>query len=231
MTAIAALGVKATVLSPFYYHSLAVQSGTASLPGFLTDRSLSFAIASTLGALAASPALPRKDYRAHMQALPLLASVFETKAPALLPPLCKRLNLDGEGGWQKRVRDATDSGNLKTYFFIQEIPPGIVYQGAVFGADPFALASEAEGRRIDRLVVRTGRHLAGLLLLEPTDVPQVRLNAYTAMMFGMDLPAEDPRFGIDGYSLHDLQPTKPLDLADAAAIVGRWRPFGQTRHH
>ncbi len=224
--AVPAVAVKATVLSPFYYHSLAVPSGTASLPDFLTDRSLSFAIGAALGALCAAPALPRKDYGAHLRALPALASVFETTTPALLPPLLKRLNLDGEGGLQKSVQDATSTGNLKTYFFVQEILPGVVYTGAVFGADPFELVSRAEGRRTPRLVLRTGRHLAGMLLLEPSpEAERVRLNAHTAMTFGMDLPAEGREFGVDVYALHDLQPTKPLDLAQAAAIVRRWRSF------
>lgn len=227
MSTIPAIGVKARVLSPFYYHSLAVPSGTASLPHFLTDRSMSFAISGALGALCASPALPAKDYAAHMRGLPLLASVMETLEPALLPPLCKRLNLDGEGGLQKYVMDATGSGNLKTYFFIQEIAAGVTYTGAVFGADPFALASQAEGCPVSRLVVRTGRHLAGLLLIEPADVPAVRLNAHTAMTFGMNLPEEGPEFGVDVYALHDLQLTRPIALEHAAALVGRWRSFNR----
>lgn len=227
MAGLMVTGVKATVLSPFYYHSLAVPSGTASLPDFLTDRSMSFAVSAALGALSASPALPHKDYAAHLRALPVLASVFETKRPALLPPLCKRLNLDGEGGLQKAVQDATSTGNLKTYFFIQEIAPGVVYEGALFGADPFALASRAEDRPVRQLVLRTGRHLAGMLLLEPAkEVRRVRLNAHTAMTFGMDLPAEGPEFGVEIYALHDLQPTRPVDLAKAAGVVERWRRLG-----
>jgi hypothetical protein len=230
MSAIPAIGVKARVLSPFYYHSLAVPSGTASLPNFLTDRSMSFAISAALGALTASPALPRKDYAGHMRGLPLLASVLETQEPNLLPPLCKRLNLDGEGGLQKSVQDATATGNLKTYFFIQEIAAGVAYTGAVFGTDPFELAASAEGRRVSRLVVRTGRHLAGMVLLEPADVARVRLNAHTAITFGMDLPAEGPEFGVDVYALHDMQLTRPLELARAAEIVGRWRSFGDAHN-
>lgn len=226
MAQISVTPVKATVLSPFYYHSLAVPSGTASLPDLLTDRSLSFAVSAALGSLCASPALPKKDYAGHLKALPILASVFETQTPALLPPLCKRLNLDGEGGLQKYVQDATSTGNLKTYFFIQEIAVGVCYTGALFGADPFALVSRAEGRPVRRLVVRTGRHLAGMLLLEPAkDVERVRLNAHTAMTFGMDLPAQGAEFGIDVYALHDLQPTRPMELAKAAEMVGRWRSF------
>lgn len=225
MTAISVIGVRARVLSPFYYHSLAVPSGTASLPTFLTDRSISFAIAAALGALCASPALPPRDYATHLRELPVLASVFETKAPRLLPPLNKRLNLDGEGGLQKSVQDATYSGNLKTHFYIQEIALDAEYEGGVFGADPFELASRAEGRPVNRLVVRTGRHLTGMLLLERRRVEKVRLNAHTALTFGMNLPEEKPDYGVDIYALHDLQLTRPLDLAEAKSIVRRWRTF------
>ena len=99
-----AIGVRATVLSPFHYHSLAVPSGTATQPEYLTDRQMSFALAGTLGCLSSSPALPRKDYRGHLAALPFLASVFETRAPRLLPPRACRLNIDAETGftWPSR---------------------------------------------------------------------------------------------------------------------------------
>ena len=54
--------VKATALTPFHYHSLAVPSGTATLAQYLTDRAVSYALASAMGALCPSPALPVKDY-------------------------------------------------------------------------------------------------------------------------------------------------------------------------
>jgi hypothetical protein len=215
------LGVKATVLSPFHYHSLAVPSGTATQPNFLTDRQMSFALGAALGCLSASPALPRKDYRSHLSTLPFLASIFETQDAQLLPPLAKRLNLDEEAGLTKSVQDATGSGNLKTYFFIQEVPPGIVYEGAIFGADPFRLAAEAEGRSVQEIVVRTGRHLGGLLKIERLkDVTEVRLNAHTANLFGR---AEGLPVAV--YVLHDIQPTEPMSLAEAWKHVSGWRPF------
>ena len=155
------IGARATVLVPFHYHSLAVPGGTATLPDFLTDRQISFAIAAALGCLSASPALPMKDYRAHMTALPLLASVFETKEARLLRPLAKRLNIDAEAGLTKSVQDATGTGNLKTYFFIQEVPPGLVYEGAIFGADPFALASLVKKGQSPRSLCALGDTLAG----------------------------------------------------------------------
>jgi hypothetical protein len=224
------IGARATVLAPFHYHSLAVPGGTATLPDFLTDRQISFAIAAALGCLSASPALPMKDYRAHMTALPLLASVFETKEARLLRPLAKRLNIDAEAGLTKSVQDATGTGNLKTYFFIQEVPPGLVYEGAIFGADPFALASLVEERPVSEIIVRTGRHLGGLLRLErAVDVRTARLNAHTAGLFGRDLSLDDG-IGVEVFALHDLQVTRAVDLHKAAAAVGAWRPFGAAGH-
>ncbi len=219
-TAVQVTGVRATVLSPFHYHSLAVPGGTATQPGYLTDRQISFALGAALGCLAPCPALPPKDYRTHLGALPFLASVFRAEAPRLLPPLAQRLNLDDEAGLTKAVQDATGTGNLKTYFFIQEVPPGIVFRGAVFGADPFALATQAEGRSRGEIVVRTGRHLGGLLRLEPDIVEGVLLNAHTAALFGH---AEGLR--VATYALHDLQLTPPLPLPQAAELVAGWRAF------
>ncbi len=218
-----AIGVKATILSPFHYHSLAVPSGTATLPAFMTDRAMSFALSGALGALRASPALPfTADYKRHLTDLPWLASVFETKTPALLRPLAKRLNIDAEGGLQKSVLDATGTGNLKTYFFIQEVPPGVVYDGAVFGPDPFALAGKRLDREAREIVVRTGRHLGGLVRLERAPVDAVRLNVHTAALF-----EQAESLSVEIYALHDLQVTKRIPIAEAAAHVGRWRSFAE----
>ena len=218
--AVGVVGMKATVLSPFHYHSLAVPGGTATQPDFLTDRQVSFALGAALGCLSANPALPRKDYRAHLAALPFLASVFEAAAPRLLPPLARRLNLDEEAGLTKAVQDATGTGNLKTYFFVQEVPPGVEYHGAVFGADPFALAGRAEGQACREIVVRTGRHLGGLLRLEPEPAGEVRLNVHTAALFG-----QTDGLAVELYAMHDLQLSSPLPAEEAGKCVARWRPF------
>lgn len=220
--------VRATTLAPFHYHSLAVPSGTATLAPYLADRAISYALAAAMGTLAASPALPRKDYRRDLLALPWIASVFEAREPSLMSPLGKRLNLDEEGGYQKRLQDATGTGNLKTWFSVQEVPPNTVYDGAIFGPDPFALASEADDRDVDCLVLRTGRHLGGLLRLERTPIQdrevRVRLNAWTADLAGYDVDG-DPRMKVAVYALHDIQVTIPVPLAVAAEIVGTWPPF------
>lgn len=217
--------VQAVTLTPLHYHSLAVPSGTATLAAFLADRSMSYALAGALGALAPSAALPQKDYRRDLRALPWLCSAFEARNPRLLPAIGKRLNLDTEGGYSKKIMDATGTGNLKTWFFIQEVPPGVHYDGVVFGPDPFHMASEVEGREVHEIIVRTGRHLSGIVSLTRADSPvPIRLNAHTAHIFGAN-PAEDPNMAVDVLALYDIQLTAPMETDRAAEIVGRWRDF------
>ena len=225
MDAGTATRIRATTLTPFHYHSLAVPSGTATLAPYLADRAISYALASAMGALAASPALPKKNYLRDFRALPWLASVFEAREPRLMRPLGKRLNLDAEGGYQKRIHEATGTGNLKTWFFIQEVPPGTVYHGAIFGPDPFLLAEGIENRDVGRIVVRIGRHLGGMLALdrcETDDNDKVRLNAWTADLAGYDVD-NDPLMSVDVYALHDIQITAPMPLGAAAERVSAWR--------
>ena len=225
MNAGTATRIRATSLTPFHYHSLAVPSGTATLAPYLADRAISYALASAMGALAASPALPKKNYLRDFRALPWLASVFEAREPRLRRPLGKRLNLDAEGGYQKRIHEATGTGNLKTWFFIQEVPPGTVYHGAIFGPDPFLLAEGIENRDVGRIVVRIGRHLGGMLALdrcETDDNDKVRLNAWTADLAGYDVD-NDPLMSVDVYALHDIQITAPMPLGAAAERVSAWR--------
>lgn len=225
MIAPTATPVRAVTLTPFHYHSLAVPSGTATLAAYLADRSMSYALAGAMGALAPSAALPQKDYERDLRQLPWLCSVFEARNPRLLPPIGKRLNLDTEGGYQRRVMDATGTGNLKTWFYIQEVPVGVEYDGAIFGLDPFRLASEVERREVTEIVVRTGRHLGGLLALtRQADRRSVRLNAHTAHLFGQR-PEDDPTMAVDVFALYDMQVTAPMELDIAAETVGNWRYF------
>lgn len=217
--------VVARALCPLHYHSLAVQSGTATLAGFLADRSMSYALANAFGGLAAGPALPATpDYLRELSVFPWLCTMFEARNPRLLPPIGKRLNLDAEGGYQKRIMDATSTGNLKTWFYIQEVPEGVVYDGAILGPDPFELASELEGRDVSEIIVRTGRHLGGILSLQRNpELERVRLNAHTAHLFGRD-QQDDPDMKVS-FALYDMQVTDPMSLDKAQATVGTWRDF------
>ena len=148
--------------------------------------------------------------------------MLESGSNRLLPP-GRRLNLDQEGGYGEKS-SATGTGNLKSWYFVQEVPPGTVYRGLVFGPDPFELASEAAGAPVDDIVMRTGRHLGGLLrMTRGMGMPhKVRLNAHTAMVFGDNL--EDADLRVEVFVLYDIQVTRPLAVERAATIVDRWRP-------
>lgn len=205
-----AIGIQATTLTPFCYHSLMVQSGTATLPELIGDRAMAFALAATLGMLAARVALPVKDYVAHLRVMPFRTSVFTTAEPRLLPPLVRRLNLDAEAGLKEKIQNVAKKGNLKDFFLTQEVPPDQSFTGAVFGFDPFAATGQGE------LVVRIGLHRNGMVKLKPVKVDTVRLNAATAALFGREL-------AVERYLLHGLQLTAPLSLMEAAQEAAQWQ--------
>jgi hypothetical protein len=204
------VGLRAETLSPFAYHSLAVQGGTATLPELIGDNALAFGLASALGYIRARGALPEKDYRRDLRAMPWRASVLIADEPRLLPPLARRLNLDEEGGYRKKLRDVTYKGNLKQYWTTQEVPPGAVFRGAVFGVDPF------EATEQDTVAIRIGLHRNGMVkLTRDPELERVRLNAATAALFKRELPVER-------FLLYGLQLTAPMSLAEASEEVGQW---------
>jgi hypothetical protein len=209
-----AIPIKATTLTPFCYHSLMVQSGTATLPELIGDRAAAFGLAAVLGMTVARLGLPAKNYRQHLAAMPYRTAVFMTARPTLLPPLTRRMNLDAEAGLQRKIQDVAKKGNLKDFFHVQEVPSEQEFRGAVFGLDgfdPFAESGETE------LVIRIGLHRNGMVLLERCEeIEQVRLNAATAALFDRELPVER-------YCLHSIQLTPPMDLDAAAKEVIQWR--------
>lgn len=205
------ISVTARTLTPFAYHSLMVQSGTATLPELISDRAIAFGLAATLGMTWTRTGLPRKDYRRHIAAMPYRTSVFLTDAPRLLQPLAHRLNLDAEGGIQENIQRVAKKGNLKDFFYTQEVPPGQTFRGIVFGFDPFEYAGE------DELVIRVGLHRNGMVCLKRSkgDFEHVRLNASTAALFDRELP-------VDHYCLHSLQLTPFMPVEKAAKEVEQW---------
>lgn len=204
------VGLRAETLTPFAYHSLAVQDGTATLPELIGDMALTFALATTLGYARNWVALPDKDYRRDLTALPWRASVLVTANPRLLPPLARRLNLEEEGGLPTKLHEVTAKGNLKQYWTTQEVPPYTWFRGALFGLDPF----QATGR--DSLLIRIGLHRGGMVrLTRDPGVTAVRLNAATAALFDRQLPVER-------FLLYQLQLTPSLTLPEAATEVAQW---------
>lgn len=209
------IAVEAETITPFAYHSLMVQSGTATLPELIGDRAAAFGLALTLGMASARVGLPAKDYKGHLGAMPYRTSIFVTDSPRLLPPLARRLNLDAEAGLQKKIQDVAKKGNLKDFFYTQEVPPGQLFRGAIFGLDgfdPFAAADREE------LVIRVGLHRSGMVRLRKakTPMPRVRINAATACLFGRELPVER-------YCLYDIQLTPWMEIEEAAEEVARWK--------
>lgn len=209
-----AIAIEARTLTPFAYHSLAVQSGSATLPELISDRAAAFGIAAALGMTAARVGLPKKNYKKHLSAMPYRTSVFMTDTPKLLPPLTRRLNLDAEGGYPQKIQGVAKRGNLKDFFHTQEVPPDQIFRGIVFGLkgfDPFSQAGTEE------LVIRVGLHRSGMILLKKTDeMPAVRLNASTAVLFKRELPVER-------YCLHSLQLSPLMDSEAAAEEVAHWK--------
>jgi hypothetical protein len=156
-------------------------------------------------------ALPGRDYRRDLLAMPYRTSVFVTDRPRLLPPLTRRLNVDGEAGLQEKIDSVTRKGNLKSFFSTQEVPQGQIFRGAIFGFDPFEATGQPE------LVIRIGLHRAGMVRLKPDNrVDTVCLNAATAALFDRELP-------VGRYCLYGLQLTPPMGLAEAGMEVRQWR--------
>ena len=207
------ISIRAETLTPFAYHSLMVQSGTATLPELISDRAVAFGLAAVLGMTAARVGLPEKNYRRHLSAMPWRTSVFLTDSPRLMPPVTRRLNLDAEAGFQKKTQDVAKKGNLKDFFHTQEVPPYQVFKGMIFGLegfDPFEYAGE------DELVIRIGLHRNGMVALRKSEtVEAVRLNASTAALFDQEL-------AVERYCLHSLQLSPFMEPSEAAGKVEQW---------
>ena len=202
-------GIQAETLTPFAYHSLMVQGGTATLPELVSDHALMFGLAATLGMMRATVCLPPKDYRRDWAAMPWRASVLTTMTPRLLAPVVRRLNLTEEAGYKRKIQDVVKKGNLKDFFTTQEVPPGVMFSGALFGFDPFAATEQ------DELVIRIGLHRNGMLCLRRVQVEQVRLNAATAALFGREL-------AVERYLLYGLQLSAVMPVKQALHEVQQW---------
>lgn len=213
MNKVKAIPICAETLTPFVYHSTAVPNGTATLPEIIGDRALAFGLAAALGMMRASVTLPNKDYRQHLRVMPWRTSVLTTQTPKLLSPLVRRLNVDEEGGFPRSLQDTVKKGNLATFFLTQEVPPGVVFSGVIFGLDGFN-PFNAAGR--DELVIRVGLHRNGMVRLrESSEVSEVFLNAATARLFEQALP-------VVRYFLHELQLTPGLSIKEASSQVSQW---------
>lgn len=211
-----AIPLRAETLTPFAYHSLMVQQGTATLPELISDQAIMFGLAASLGMMDACPCLPEKDYKRDLLQMPWRASVFTTAHPQLLPPLVRRLNLTEEAGYKKRIQDVVKKGNFKDFFTTQEVPMGVTFSGALFGFDPF----KATG--LDEIIIRIGLHRNGIVRLRKPDpeagdqaIQPVQLNAATAHLFGREL-------SVERYLLYGIQLTEAMPVKVALQEVQQW---------
>jgi len=201
-------GIEAKTLTPFNYHSLMVQGGTATLPELISDAAIAFGLASTLGMMNARVALPKKDYLRDWRAMPWRTSIFTTDQPELLPPVIRRLNLTDEAGYAEKLQNLTKRGNFKDFFSTQEVPANVYFSGAIFGFNPFQ-----DGKK--ELVIRIGLHRNGMVRLRPKLIKEVCLNAATAHLFERELT-------VNRYLLHGLQLTRAISVKDALKEVQQW---------
>ncbi len=214
--------VRLETLTAHHYQSLAIPSGVASLSTYMADRPVTYGLSGAFGGLSRSVALPVKDYRRDFAAMTWFASIFEAENPKLMRPQGRRLNLDQEGGYPKAIQDATGTGNLKSWFFIQEIPPETIYRGAVFGPDPFKLAARVEGHDVSHIVFRVGRHRGGLVRMRRAEARNVRLNLHTGYVCGVDVN-RDQRLRVEVPALWDMQISAPVPPATAGSIIMEWK--------
>jgi len=216
--------IRVETLTPFHHHSLAVPSGTATLAAWMSDRTLAYGLAGALGAFNASPALPTLGWVRDIARLPFWASMGRAVDASLMKPRGCRLNLDHEGGYDNAIQGNTASGNLKTWFHVQEVNPGAVYEAAVFGANPFALAGEALGLdgEASEIVMRFGRHRAGVARVVRSEHTKAQINLHTGHIVGEDMAREEaPRVAV--FALYDMQVSSPMELLHASQIVESWR--------
>ena len=208
-----------TALSPWAWHGLAVPSGTTTLNDVVNDTAVSFATAYALGMSWRSPCLPcEADYRSHLANIPFKTSLFFGNGNQLNRPLAKRLNFDFECGMQKSIDLARKSGNIKDYFYIQEVSAGSKFHGYFLHADPLQLAEKAYNQRIDRLVIRLGLGRSGIGLLEKSKVEcKIFINLHTAYLFNREIDIE-----ASSYRLHNIQPSRPVSKDEALQITSEW---------
>lgn len=206
-------------LTPWAWHGLAVPSGTSTLHDVVTDTAVAFATAVVLGMMPRSPCLPSKpNYAGHLAIMPFKVSLFMGQGNRLNRPLARRLNLDAECGFRKRLHTARASGNVKDYFHIQEVARGSIFRGFFLHADPMTLAAERYGEKLRCLVIRLGlgRNGVGILTREESG-GDLCLNLHTASLFNADC-------GIQAgpYRLHTIQPSQPITTDDALRITMSW---------
>ncbi len=200
--------VRATALTPFYYHGLYARDGSASHADVITDTALLFALRNAL--LGMPPALrATPDYAADLRHIPWRASLLMGEGNALMPPVRHTIDVEREGGNHEAMQKNMGSGNFKKTFFVHEVALGASYSGVIVGPNIF--------QETDSFVVRVGIGRLGMLELRKADTLEtVRLNAATARLFGRDDVKEEYRI------LDTIRVSVPFSLQDAKRELVQW---------
>jgi hypothetical protein len=203
------MAIRATALTPFYYHGLYARDGSASHADVITDTALLFALRNAL--LGTPPALrSTPDYAADLQRIPWRASLFMGEGNALMPPVRHTIDVEREGGNHEAMQKNMGSGNFKKTFFVHEVALGASYSGVIVGPDIF--------QETDNFVVRVGVGRLGMLALRKADtLGTVRLNAATARLFERDDVIEEYRI------LDTIRVSVPFSLKEARRELAEWR--------
>ncbi len=208
------IGIEARVLTPFYYHGLHVDGGSATYAEVITDTTLLFALAATF-----SPhyrvlrAKGDTAYREDLKTLPWRASLLTGVHTQALPPVRHVADVVREGGYTERFRRSTGSGNYKTTFLVHEVAAGSRYQGLLTGLNPFRQLG------VESLIVRIGVGRLGMLELTANKtVEVVRLNAATARLFERNEEQVKEEYRV----LDTIRVSVPFSLQDAERELAAW---------
>ncbi|RKZ37201.1 MAG: hypothetical protein DRQ49_16655 [Gammaproteobacteria bacterium] len=175
------LGIRARLISPFYYHGFYAKDGSATHPNVITDTAFVFALRAAL--LGTPPVLrAQPDYKTDLKNIPWRASLLMGTINMTLPPVRHTIDVAREGGYHENMQKNMGSGNFKNTFFVHEVAVGASYEGILLGPDPFKLLKSK------RFIVRVGVAKQGMLEISPhQSIKTVRLNAATAKLFERDL--------------------------------------------
>lgn len=204
------IGLRATLLTPLYYHGIYVPDGSATEPRLLTDTAMVFALAAALGC-SPSPFLRSvPDYKSDLQAIPWRSTLFLSNNARLMAPVRHIIDTEREGGNTETMQSNMASGNFKKTFYVHEVEPGAIYSGALYGPDMFEELGTKE------IVVRMGVGRTGIVKLERVPTPHsVVVNVATTALFGYSLP--------EAYRILDtIRPSHPLPLEQVEALFSQW---------
>lgn len=204
-------GIKATVLTPFYYHGLYARDGSATDANIITDTALVFALRNTL--LAPPNVLSAKpDYLKQLKTLPWRASLLVGTRNTTLAPIRHTIDVEREGGYHENMQKNMGSGNFKKTFFVHETAVNSTYSGCLYGADPFEITQQ------ESLVIRVGVSRLGMVKLTREQVPEVQLNLATAHLFN----TQNNQL-LEAYRVMDtIRVSQPISLANAGQLLAQW---------